>query len=214
MKSKTKQIENLPTNLNFLPPPQRWKETAPNKLEIFEQTANTRTIVTAADCARWTKPFDRNITAKGIAFKTEIGSFKLAVQGLHAGRIVFTLENLQDKTRLTARLLTDPHTLFDFRNRQNFMAVHYGTYPKINRTSPRVPCLIIEWKEADCERTDLNREILPQIFTAAAFGHLKYWWRTARRVQKIILHSPPAGPRPSLNFSTGKTAPAAPGSAQ
>jgi len=184
------------------------------RLELFEQVANNRCIVTETDYARQSKPFERNTTAKGITFKTKNGSFKLTSYRQPNGTI-FDLVNLKDKSRLTARLVIDPDRLCEFRTYQNFMTATQGYFGgKFNRTSPSVPCLIIEWKEATCVRSDLNREILPLILTAAAFGYLKYWRRIARRVRNLISYSPPAGPRPFLDFSSGETAPAASGSAQ
>lgn len=184
------------------------------RLELFEQISNNRSIVTATDYTRWAKPFERNTTAKGITFKTKNGSFKLTSHRQPNGTI-FALVNLKDKSRLTARLVIDPDRLCEFRTHQNFMTATRGCFGgKFNRTSPSVPCLIIEWKEAPCDLSDANREILPLILTAAAFGYLKYWRRIARRVRNLISYSPPAGPRPFLDFSSGKTAPAASGSAQ
>ena len=184
------------------------------RLELFEQVANNRCIVTETDYARQSKPFERNTTAKGITFKTKNGSFKLTSYRQPNGTI-FDLVNLKDKSRLTARLVIDPDRLCEFRTYQNFMTATQGYFGgKFNRTSPSVPCLIIEWKEATCVRSDLNREILPLILTAAAFGYLKYWRRIARRVRNLISYSPPAGPRPFLDFSSGETAPVAAGSAQ
>jgi hypothetical protein len=214
MKTTNKQIEKIQTAFTFLPPPQRLQESAPDKLEVFEQTANTRLIVNRSDYTRWARHFETNLTGQGIKFETETGSFKLTIQLRPDDSAVFTLENLKDKSTLTARLHDDPEFLLDFRFCHNAMEEFSGHITKFNRPSSRVPCLVIEWKKATCEYSARNRELLPQILTAAAFGHLKHWWRTARRVQSLMLNSPPAGPRPVLNFSTGKTAPAAPGSAQ
>ena len=168
----------------------------PTRLELIEfATTNTR-IVKENDVVDWIPTFGKNAAATGIKLKNEIGSFELTFE-FGPDATLLTLIRQNEQTKLTARLVTAPRHLRGLRTELNLQRAKRWPIEKVNRTSAMVPCLIVNLQNAPASFTENEREILFNIFAAAAFGLMKFYRKRNPRRKS-------AGKRPLLTAGSAR----------
>jgi hypothetical protein len=145
----------------------------PKRLETFDFGTIHRHIFRETDCAEWLPCFKNIAVNIGGPFKTRLGSFELTCQ-FEPISTLLTLIGGKDKSKLTARLVTNPYHLGELRTRADLHIIQRCPFPKFTRVSPRMPFLIVNLKNRTGTFASLDRETLTEIFTAAAFGLLKF----------------------------------------
>jgi hypothetical protein len=162
------------------PPSKASPRRRPNPLELLEYGTTNTTIVPKPGSPARLRFFEKIARNSGGRFQTEIGSFELNFRA-DQECIILTLTKPNEPTKLTARLVTDPQHLQGVRTALNLQRAKRWPSEKVNRTSAKVPCLIVNLQNAPTSFTVNEREILFSIFADAAFGLMKFFRKRNRR---------------------------------
>ena len=160
--------------------PTRTPNPRPARLELIEFATTNTCIVKENDVVKWMPAGGKNAATTGIKLKNEIGSFELTFE-FGPDTTLLTLIRQNEPTKLTARLVTAPQHLQGVRTALNLQTAKRWPSEKVNRTSAKVPCLIVNLQNAPTSFTVNEREILFSIFADAAFGLMKFFRKRNRQ---------------------------------